>query len=261
MVPSNPAAVHASLTALRLPWGLSWRNSFKKLVLPGVTALLGILGADFSLAAVLEYPLRLPVSFTLVLLTRVGLIVPSNPAACQASFTSLVLPWGLALRKSFTKLVLPGVTVAVPGMLEAAFSLAAILEFPRRLPVSPSCFRTTLMTGRLIVPFIPAAVHASFTALALAWGLPWRNSLTKLVLPGAAVAVVAMRASPGRFKRRPVSTGGKHRLHVQRNLHELQDSVAASLGWLPDRRCILSIALSVSSDGMSRDGGIGRRTA
>src|SRR5271166_3052292 len=207
MVPSNPAAVHASLTALRLPWGLSWRNSFKKLVLPGVTALLGILGADFSLAAVLEYPLRLPVSFTLVLLTKVGLIVPSNPAACQASFTSLVLPWGLALRKSFTKLVLPGVTVAVPGMLEAAFSLAAILEFPRRLPVSPSCFRTTLMTGRLIVPFIPAAVHASFTALALAWGLPWRNSLTKLVLPGAAVAVVAMRASPGWCKLRPVSTG------------------------------------------------------
>src|SRR5271165_1019717 len=149
MVPSNPAAVHASLTALRLPCGLSWRNSFKKLVLPGVTALLGILGADFSLAAVLEYPLRLPVSFifTLVLLTKVGLIVPSNPAACQASFTALVLPWGLSWRKSFTKLVLPGVAVTVLGMLEAAFSLAAFLVFPRSLPVSPSCFRTWLMMG------------------------------------------------------------------------------------------------------------------
>src|SRR5271165_5435686 len=260
MVPSNPAAVHASLTALTLPSGWSLRNSFKKLVLPGETiAVLGILGADFSLAAVLGFPRRLPVRFifTLVLLTKVGLILPSNPAACQASFTVLVVPSGWSLRNCLTKLVLPGVGVAVLGMLEAAFSLAAILEFPRRLPVSPSCFRTTLMTGRLIVPFIPAAVHASFTALALAWGLPWRNSLTKLVLPGAAVAVVAMRASPGWFKRRPVSTGGKHRLHVQRNLHELQDSVAASLGWLPDRRCILSIALSVSSDGMSRDGGIG----
>src|SRR5271166_5414884 len=148
MVPSNPAAVHASFTALTLPSGCSWRNSFRKLVLPGVAAaVLGSLGADFSLAAVLKFPRRLPVSFTLVLLTKVGLIVPSNPAACQASFTVLVVPWGLALRKSFTKLVLPGVTVAVLGMLEAAFSLTAFLVFPGRLPVSPSCFRTWLMMG------------------------------------------------------------------------------------------------------------------
>src|SRR5271157_116730 len=147
MVPSNPAACQASLTALTLPWGWSWRNSFKKLVLPGVAvAVLGMLGADFSLAAVLEYPRRLPVSFTLVLLTKVGLIVPSNPAACQASFTALVLPWGWSLRKSFTKLVLPGV-VAVLGMLGAAFPLAAFLIFPRSSPVSPSCFRTWLMMG------------------------------------------------------------------------------------------------------------------
>src|SRR5271157_4895343 len=147
MVPSNPAAVHASFTALTLPSGWSLRNSFRKLVLPGETiAVLGSLGADFSLAAVLEYPRRLPVSFTLVLLTNVGLIVPSNPAACQASFTVLVVPSGWSLRKSFTKLVLPGVGVAVPGMLEeAAFSLAAFLVFPGRLPVSPSCFRTWLM--------------------------------------------------------------------------------------------------------------------
>src|SRR5271157_5285988 len=157
-------------------------------------------------------------------------MVPSNPAAVHASFTALTLPSGWSWRNSFTKLVLPGVTVAVLVMLEAAFSLAAILEFPRRLPVSPSCFRTTLMTGRLIVPFIPAAVHASFTALALAWGLLWRNSLTKLVLPGAAVAVVAMRSSPGWFKCRPVSTGGKHRLHGQRNSHELQERAESSVG-------------------------------
>src|SRR5208337_267429 len=122
MVPTYPAAVHASLAALTLPSGWSLRNSFKKLVLPGVAvAVLGLLGADFSLAAVLEFPRRLPVRFifTLVLLTRVGLIVPSNPAACQASFTVLVLPWGLALRKSFTKLVLPGVAVAVVAIVES----------------------------------------------------------------------------------------------------------------------------------------------
>src|SRR5271166_1501814 len=148
MVPSNPAAVHASFTALTLPWGLSWRNSFKKVVLPGVAvAVLGSLGADFSLAAVLEFPRRLPVSFTLVLLTKVGLIVPSNPAACQASFTVLVVPSGWSLRNCLTKLVLPGVGVAVLGMLEAAFSLAAFLVFPGRLPVSPSCLRTWLMMG------------------------------------------------------------------------------------------------------------------
>src|SRR5271166_4116640 len=152
MVPSYPAAVHASLAVLALPSGWSLRNSFKKLVLPGVAvAVLGSLGADFSLAAVLKFPRRLPVSFifTLVLLTKVGLIVPSNPAACHASFTVLVVPSG--------------------------------------------------------------------------WSS--RNCLTKLVLPGVAVAVVAMRASPGWFKRRPVSTGRKHTLHRQRNSHELQDRV------------------------------------
>src|SRR5271166_5385059 len=148
MVPSNPAAVHASLAALTLPWGLLWRNSFKKLALPGVAVtVLGILGADFPLAAVLELPPRLPVSFTLVLLTRVGLIVPSKPAACQASFTVLVVPSGWSLRNCLTKLVLPGIGVAVLGMLEAAFSLADFLVFPGRLPVSPSCFRTWLMMG------------------------------------------------------------------------------------------------------------------
>src|SRR5271165_2571334 len=149
MVPSNPAAVHASFTALQLPSGWSFRNSLTNMVLPGVAVtVLGSLGAAFSLAAVLELPRRSPVRFifTLVLLTKVGLIVPSNPAACQASFTALVFPSGLALRKSFTKLVLPGV-VAVLGMLGAAFPLAAALIFPRSLPVSPSCFRTWLMMG------------------------------------------------------------------------------------------------------------------
>src|SRR5208337_3150483 len=150
MVPSYPAAVHASLAALTLPSGWSLRNSSKKLVLPGVAVtVLGLLGADFSLALVLEIPRRLPVRFifTLVLLTKVGLIVPSNPAACQASFTALVLPWGLSWRKSFTKLVLPGVAVTVLGLLGADFPLAAVSELPRRLPVSPSFFRTWLMMG------------------------------------------------------------------------------------------------------------------
>src|SRR5271166_212013 len=148
MVPSNPAAVHASLAALTLPWGLSWRNSFKKLVLAGVAvAVLGSLGADFALAAVLEYPRRLPVSFTLVLLTRVGLIVPSNPAACQASFTVLVVQSGWSSRNCLTNMVLLGVTVAVLGMLAAAFSLAGFPVFSGRLPVRPSCFRTSLMMG------------------------------------------------------------------------------------------------------------------
>src|SRR5208337_4654945 len=148
MVPSNPAAVHASFTALTLPSGWSLRNSLTNMVLPGETiAVLGILGADFSLAAVLEFPRRLPVRFTLVLLTKVGLIVPSNPAACQASFTVLVVPSGWSLRNCLTKLVLPGVAVIVLGLLGADFSLAAVLVFPGRLPVSPSCFRTMLMTG------------------------------------------------------------------------------------------------------------------
>src|SRR5271165_2259649 len=133
MVPPYPAACQASLAALTLPWGLSWRNSFRKLVLPGVAvASLGILGVDFPLAAVLAFPRRLPVRFifTLVLLTKVGLIVPSNPAARHASFTVLVVPPGWSLRKSFTKLVLPGVGFAVLGRLAAAVPLAAVLVFP-----------------------------------------------------------------------------------------------------------------------------------
>src|SRR5271166_5054117 len=231
MVPSNPAAVHASLAALTLPWGLSWRNSFKKVVLPGVVvAVLGILGADFSLAAVLEFPRRLPVSFTLVLLTKVGLIVPSNPASRHASFTVLVVPSGWSLRKSFTKLVLPGVGFAVLGRLAAAVPLAAVLVFPGRLPVSPSCFRTWLMMGWLIVPSNPAACHASFTVLVVPWGLALRKSFTKLVLPGVAVAVVAMLSSPGWFMCRPVLTGGKHKLHGQQNSLELQDIAGSSVG-------------------------------
>src|SRR5271166_4678297 len=134
-------------------------------------------------------------------------MVPSNPAAFQASFTALTLPWGLPWRNSFKKLVLPGVAVAVLGILGADFPLAAVLEFPRRLPVR-FIFTFVLLTNvGLIVPSYPAACHASFTALVLAWGLPWRNSLTKLVLPGAAVAVVAIVESPGWCKLRPVSTG------------------------------------------------------
>src|SRR5262249_19595927 len=48
-----------------------------------------------------------------ILVTRVGLIVPSNPAAAQASFTALALACGLSLRNSFTKPVLPWLRVAV----------------------------------------------------------------------------------------------------------------------------------------------------
>src|SRR5262249_16368144 len=47
------------------------------------------------------------------LVTRVGLIVPSNPAAAQPSFTALLLACGLSLRNSLTKPVLPRLRVAV----------------------------------------------------------------------------------------------------------------------------------------------------
>src|SRR5271157_86526 len=193
MVPSNPAAVHASFTALTLPSGWSWRNSFTKLVLPGVTvAVLVMLEAAFSLAAILEFPRRLPVSpscFRTTLMTG-RLIVPFIPAAVHASFTALALAWGLPWRNSLTKLVLPGVAVTVFGLLAAAFPLAAVLEYPRRLPVS---FTLVLLTRvGLIVPSNPAACHASFTVLVVPSGWSLRNCLTKLVLPGVAVAVLGM---------------------------------------------------------------------
>src|SRR4051794_7028675 len=118
MVPANPCACQAAFTAATLPWGLSWRNSFKKLVLPGVSmAVLGFLGAGFALAAALGLGLarRLPVSpiCDLILLISVEPIVPSFPAAAHASFTAWTLPWGFLLRNSCTNLVLPWSLVAV----------------------------------------------------------------------------------------------------------------------------------------------------
>src|SRR5208337_57035 len=130
----------------------------------------------FPLAAVLGFlvfPRWLPVrpNDTLVLLTKVGLMVPMNPAACQASFTALVLPWGLSWRNSFKKLVLPGVAVAVLGSLGADFSLAAVLvSLPRRLPVKPICALVLLTTVGLMVPSNPAACQASFTVLVVPSG-------------------------------------------------------------------------------------------
>jgi hypothetical protein len=44
-------------------------------------------------------------------------------------------------------MVLPGETIAVLGFLAAAFPLVTVLVFPGKLPVSPICFRTTLMMG------------------------------------------------------------------------------------------------------------------
>src|SRR5208283_3899752 len=155
-------------------------------------------------------------------------MVPSNPAAVHASFTALTLPSGWSLRNSLTNMVLPGETIAVLGILGAAFSLAAVLKFPRRLPVS---FTLVLLSKvGLIVPSNPAACQASFTALVLPWGLSWRNSFTKLVLPGVAVAVVAMRSSPGWFKPSPVSIERQNAVYGQRNSHEFQGRVESSLG-------------------------------
>ena len=134
---------------------------------------LGILGADFPLAAVLEFPRRLPVRFifTLVLLTKVGLIVPSNPAAAHASFTVLVVPSGWSLRNCLTKLVLPGVAVAVLGMLEAAFSLAAVSGVPRQIAGQPQLLPHLAddgVTDRSFHPgSLPSLVHGFGGALGI----------------------------------------------------------------------------------------------
>ena len=85
--PFLPAAVHASFTAWTLPRGWLLRNFFTNVVLPwSLVAFLGVLGDDFSLAAFVVFPLRLPVSpsLALVLSTTGLLIVPVIPAAAQA---------------------------------------------------------------------------------------------------------------------------------------------------------------------------------
>src|SRR5271157_3756337 len=120
-------------------------------------------------------------------------MVPSYPAAVHAWFTSLTLPWGWSFRNSLTNMVLPGV-VAVVGLLAADFSLPAVLgfDFARRLPLSPICDLILLMRVEPIVPFFPAAAHASFTAWTLPRGWSPRNSFTKLVLPWSLVAVAML---------------------------------------------------------------------
>src|SRR5690349_16070846 len=65
MLPPNPYACQAAFTAATLPSGLSCRNSFKKLVFPGVSVIVfDFLGAGFVLAAALGFGFarRLPVS-------------------------------------------------------------------------------------------------------------------------------------------------------------------------------------------------------
>src|SRR5271157_6263591 len=118
-------------------------------------------------------------------------MVPLIPAAVHASFTALTLPWGWSFRNSLTNMVLPGETIAVLDFFAAAFPLAAVLgfDFARRLPLSPNCDLILLMRVEPIVPFIPAAAHASFTSLTLPCGWSPRNSVTKLVLPWSLVAV------------------------------------------------------------------------
>ena len=138
MVPSNPAAVHASLAALTLPWGLSWRNSFKKLVLPGVAvAVLGSLGADFSLAAVLKFPRRLPVSFTLVLLTKGG----ANCALESGSLPSLVHGFGGAVGMVVEELLdeagLAWCNGCRPGHVGGCLFLGGFPGLPRQIAGQP----------------------------------------------------------------------------------------------------------------------------
>src|SRR5271166_529712 len=223
---SASSSVRARVRALFLPRGCPVTGAVGSLRgLPSFLPVEVAFALDF-----LVFSLRLPVrpKDALALYTREVLMVPSNPAAVHASFTDWVLPWGLSWRNSFKKLVLPKVAVASLGLLAAAFSLAAVLAFLRRLPVS---FTLVLLTKvGLIVPSNPAACHASFTDWVLPWGLSWRNSFTKLVLPGVAVAVVAMRSSPGWFKPSPVSTERQNAVYGQRNSHEFQGRVESSLG-------------------------------
>ena len=79
--------------------------------------------------------------------------------------------------------------------------MAAVLVFvPRRLPVSPNDALVLLTSVELIVPSIPVC-QASFTAATLPWGWSFKNSFTKLVLPGVSGAVLGFLAvaSPWRL--------------------------------------------------------------
>ena len=93
------------------------------------------------------------------------------------------------------KPALPGVVVAFLVLFGAVLGLAATLDFPPRLPVSPSLALILSTTDLLTVPFIPSAVHASFTVLRLPCGFLARKSFTNLVLSPRAMAV-GMLLSP-----------------------------------------------------------------
>src|SRR5271157_2328080 len=150
----------------------------------------------------------------------------SVSSSVRARVRALFRPRGFSLTAAV------GSLRGLPNFLpvEVAFPSAAVLVFPLRLPVSLNNTLVLLTRVGLIVPSNPAAFQASLTALLLPWGLSLRNSFTKLVLPGVALAVFAMRVSPGWFKPRSVSTGRKNTVHGQRNTHEIQDRVGSSLG-------------------------------
>src|SRR5260370_15041717 len=82
------------------------------------------------LAPVLGIPRRFPVrpSVDLILLTRVVLMVPSNPAACHASFTVSTLLWGWSFRNSLTNIVFPGLLAGL-DIWVADIALAAVSGF------------------------------------------------------------------------------------------------------------------------------------
>ena len=67
-------------------------------------------------------------------------------------------------------------------------------RLPRRFPASPLCERTLLIRLALMVPFIPAACHASITSWVLAWGLSTSSSFTNMPFPWLRVAVAGMES-------------------------------------------------------------------
>ena len=133
------------------------------------------------------------------------LIEPSNPAFVHASFTALTFPSGWSLRNSLMNEDLPWSRALTFGFrprflpVGTGFSTAGRgclhLSVGPQVPGQPG-FRPHLVDQCLAdgAVDVPASVHASLTALKVAWGFLPRTCLMKSLLPGALVTV-AMRVS------------------------------------------------------------------
>ena len=143
-----------------------------------------------------------------------------------------------------------------PGHVGGCLFLGGVPGLPRQIAGQPQLLPHLADDGVTDRSFHPGSRPRLVHGFGVGLGIALRNSLTKLVLPGAAVAVVAIVESPGWFKLRPVSTGDGSIAATWSTKFTRTSRESRVFGWLTASRlrCILSVTLGLSSDGSEYGG-------